>query len=50
MDKSKKGNKMSFLLTIVKSNVIIIDIETNESRFGFAGDEALQVCFICYFS
>ena len=28
---------------LAKSNVIVIDIETSESRFGFAGDESTQV-------
>ena len=28
---------------LAKSNVIVVDIETSESRFGFAGDESTQV-------
>ena len=31
--------------TIEKSNVIVIEIGTHESRFGFAGDEQTQVAW-----
>lgn len=35
-------NPSGLSLPLAKSNVIIIDIETSESRFGFAGDESTQ--------
>ena len=35
-------NPFGLSLPLAKSNVIIIDIETSESRFGFAGDESTQ--------
>lgn len=36
---------LEIILFLEKSNVLIIDIESNESRFGFAGDEAFQVIY-----